>query len=428
MNRSRRLLFGIIGGALGRSVSLLAPFLIMPAMLRYLGDAHFGIWMTAVSITSMAQFSDLGIGNGLLTRLSAFLGRDDIVSARTDVSSAYAILALLALFLMVVTSALLFVSSIFSFVPALTAPGTIAIIAVVFGTFFASIPASVIQRIMYARQQVMLSNLWQIVGALFAVICCWTAIALKLAPWVAVLGYGLPAIFSLIVSALLYFIKHPELRPRLAKVSKESGRALLALGLRFLALGILTSVALNADNLIIAINAGAHSVTQYSVPAKIGSLLGLVITTLFLPLWPANGEALARGDLHWVRANTRRMVWIGVGVVATTAMALALAGNWIIHLWMGRSFENQQEILGFLGALSIAMAIASPYQMVLNSLELIRPQIFAAGTYLAISVTIKFIFVTPATLWIMPLISLSVYMLTILPISYLCATHALRRR
>ncbi len=428
MNRSRRLLFGIIGGALGRSVSLLAPFLIMPAMLRYLGDAHFGIWMTAVSITSMAQFSDLGIGNGLLTRLSAFLGRDDIVSARTDVSSAYAILALLALFLMVVTSALLFVSSIFSFVPALTAPGTIAIIAVVFGTFFASIPASVIQRIMYARQQVMLSNLWQIVGALFAVICCWTAIALKLAPWVAVLGYGLPAIFSLIVSALLYFIKHPELRPRLAKVSKESGRALLALGLRFLALGILTSVALNADNLIIAINAGAHSVTQYSVPAKIGSLLGLVITTLFLPLWPANGEALARGDLQWVRANTRRMVWIGVGVVATTAMALALAGNWIIHLWMGRSFENQQEILGFLGALSIAMAIASPYQMVLNSLELIRPQIFAAGTYLAISVTIKFIFVTPATLWIMPLISLSVYMLTILPISYLCATHALRRR
>jgi O-antigen/teichoic acid export membrane protein len=428
VNRSRRLLFGIIGGALGRSVSLLAPFLIMPAMLRYLGDAHFGIWMTAVSITSMAQFSDLGIGNGLLTRLSAFLGRDDIVSARTDVSSAYAILALLALFLMVVTSALLFVSSIFSFVPALTAPGTIAIIAVVFGTFFASIPASVIQRIMYARQQVMLSNLWQIVGALFAVICCWTAIALKLAPWVAVLGYGLPAIFSLIVSALLYFIKHPELRPRLAKVSKESGRALLALGLRFLALGILTSVALNADNLIIAINAGAHSVTQYSVPAKIGSLLGLVITTLFLPLWPANGEALARGDLHWVRANTRRMVWIGVGVVATTAMALALAGNWIIHLWMGRSFENQQEILGFLGALSIAMAIASPYQMVLNSLELIRPQIFAAGTYLAISVTIKFIFVTPATLWIMPLISLSVYMLTILPISYLCATHALRRR
>jgi O-antigen/teichoic acid export membrane protein len=428
VNRSRRLLFGIIGGALGRSVSLLAPFLIMPAMLRYLGDAHFGIWMTAVSITSMAQFSDLGIGNGLLTRLSAFLGRDDIVSARTDVSSAYAILALLALFLMVVTSALLFVSSIFSFVPALTAPGTIAIIAVVFGTFFASIPASVIQRIMYARQQVMLSNLWQIVGALFAVICCWTAIALKLAPWVAVLGYGLPAIFSLIVSALLYFIKHPELRPRLAKVSKESGRALLALGLRFLALGILTSVALNADNLIIAINAGAHSVTQYSVPAKIGSLLGLVITTLFLPLWPANGEALARGDLQWVRANTRRMVWIGVGVVATTAMALALAGNWIIHLWMGRSFENQQEILGFLGALSIAMAIASPYQMVLNSLELIRPQIFAAGTYLAISVTIKFIFVTPATLWIMPLISLSVYMLTILPISYLCATHALRRR
>ena len=67
------------------------------------------------------------------------------------------------------------------------------------------------------------------------------------------------------------------------------------------------ALAMNADYLVIAHVLGPESVTTFSVPARLFAQLGLLVSLVNLPLWPANGEALARGDVAWVRRITARM-------------------------------------------------------------------------------------------------------------------------
>lgn len=424
--RSKRLIVNIVGAMAGRAITLLAPLIVMPAMLEYLGSSSFGIWMIAVSLTSMAMFADLGVGNGLLTRLSAAHGRGDFVAGRVDIASAYAILTAVAVLASIVVGIVLLTWA--NIAESLTASSfsinSLAIIGASFVCFFAGLPAGVIQRVMYARQQVLLSNLWQVAGAFLSVVACFTGIAAGWPAWAVVTLYGLSPVLVAVVAAGHYFFLHSDLRPRITDCRWEHARALLLLGGRFLSLAILTSISLNIDNVLIGTFRGPEAVTDFAVPAKIGSFLGLIITTIFLPLWGANGEALAKGDRAWVWKNSVRMSAIGGATITVMAILLFLASDWIISVWMGRIFPGQQSVLAALGAFSVVMALTSPMNMVLNALGEVRVQIQAWSGFFALTLLTKALFVRDGGLWMLPAISAFTYAFVVLPV----ITRAARRR
>jgi O-antigen/teichoic acid export membrane protein len=267
---------------------------------------------------------------------------------------------------------------------------------------------------MYAKQEVLQFNLWQIVGAVLSVLFCYIAVSLKLSSWLIILAYSMPPLMILIVTTGLFFKKNNEIRPSLGDFSKEKSFDLLRIGSKFLLLSILTSISLNVDNLIIASKLGPEMVTDFAIPAKIASLLSLVVTTLFLPLWAANGEAIAKKDYDWVLKTTKKMMFLGALIVLLCSIPLVLFNKEIMDLWMGQQFKNQEEILIFLCLLSLFMAVGSPWFMILNSLGRIKIQIKIWAVFLVLSITLKLILIN-GDMWIIPLINSVLYGVIVVP-------------
>ncbi|WP_147294379.1 lipopolysaccharide biosynthesis protein [Arthrobacter sp. RT-1] len=391
-SRTRALILGIATGLGSRVLTLAAPLLTIPATLRYLGPDVFGFWMVITSITSMAMFADLGLGNGLLTKLAPSVAAGDDRRVKSLVSAAYFSLGSIALLLIVGCW------TIFPFVPwayffgvsqnvDTQALESVAVFG--FSAFALTIPLSLIQRIQYAFQEAWKSNMWQVGGALITVVAIYASVGLDLGP-VAVIA---AAVFSnplvLLMNNLHYFWRKPKAAPSYRAVSSETIKVLLRMGFSFFMLSVIVSISQNADNVIVARVADLETVSQFAISVKLFSLLGLAVTLVALPLWPANGEALARGDVSWVRRISRIMTLSSGAGVAVLGLTLLLLRDVIAELWLGEGQSISLELAAVLVAWSVLTACTAPLFSVQNSVGIVRYQLMGWLLFALVSVPVK---------------------------------------
>ncbi|WP_422739383.1 lipopolysaccharide biosynthesis protein [Micromonospora sp. WMMD729] len=420
-SRSRALVGGIVSSLAGKMVGLAAPLLITPLAFRSLGAERYGLWMAVTSLTSMALFADFGLGNGLLTRLARLRGTGERQAAAREVSSAYALLGVLSALLMTA----LVVSLWWVPWPALlnaTAPPLAAdvrpVVLLCFGAFIANIPIALIQRVQYAHQQVAQSNLWQAGGSLISVALVYAAVTNAVGHVLVIAAAVLTVPAVNLANSLCYFgWQDRELRPRLRHVRAGVARGLLRLGVRFFLLSVLASVVLNLDGFLIGRVLGLSAAATYAVVLRMFALLTLFITLVNLPLWPANSEALARGDLPWVRRVTARMVWLSALVVSLPGVAFVLVGNDVLRHWVRATDLPHVSPVLFAGLAlwSVLLAVAAPLFMVQNSVGLLRPQFVGWAGCLLLAVPLKVVLAHRMGLPGVALASAVTYGLTVLP-------------
>lgn len=438
-SRTRAVAAGILASLGGSAMGMVAPLVVTPLAFGYLGAQRYGLWMAVTSLTSMSLFADLGLGNGLLTRLAALHGTDDRPAAAREVSSAYAMLTGLAAALLAglaLAADLVDWPRVLHVTDPPVAADARALVLVCFGAFLANIPLALVQRVQYAHQQVVQSNLWQAGGAVLSVALVWAAVAGE-APPVLVVAAAVSAVpLANLANSVCYFgWQDPTLRPRWSQVDRRTSAALLRLGLAFFGLSVLTSVGLNIDAFLVNRVLGLEEAANYAVVARLFSVLALVVTLVNLPLWPANGEAMARGDLGWVRRSSRRMMLLSAGAVAMPGLALVAWGNEVLRLWVRSAQLPRASVLLLLALAvwSVLLGAASPLFMVQNSVGLLGPQFVGWSLFLVLSVPLKVALGARFGLPAVPIAAVSAYAVAVLPaavVGYrraLSAVPALRR-
>lgn len=377
--RARVLRSGILTSLISRSVAALAPVALVPITLGYLGKEVYGLWMAIASLTSMVLWADFGLGNGLMTGLARSRAQRDAEDARRQISTTYAILGVGSLMLIALLWCVAGVipwHTLLSITdPQLeTTARRTALICI--SAFAITIPLSIIVRVQYAFQQVSASNLWQAAGSMASVALAWICIRLGLdTTLVVAAAVSGPPIVNILNSVWVYLGPLAEIAPKVRSVNRATAKGLSRLGGQFFVISILSSVAMNADNFVIAKTLGLSAVTDLAVPAKLFTALGLVVTLINLPLWAAIGDALARSDHEWVRSATRRMTLLSGGAVVLLSAILLAFGRSIFSVWVGDNVRTQPSLLIFLAVWWLLIATASPRFMVQNASGEVRIQI-----------------------------------------------------
>jgi O-antigen/teichoic acid export membrane protein len=394
-SRSRRVLGGVASSIASRGVAAIAPLLLIPLTLSYLGSELYGLWVSILALTSMALWADLGLGNVLLTQLTPALTAGDSRTARRLVSTGYAgllVVSSLAIVALALLSWTLPWSSFLSIDSQATASKAPTIALITIGGFLMNIPLSLIQRVQYANQQVSQSNLWQAAASVLSVAAAWAAVTAGLSIYWVIGAVAAGPLIGNVVNSWWFYGRNPDLIPRLRDADRGSARSMFRLGSQFFFISVMSSIALNADNLIIAHTLGLRAVAEYSIPYRALAALGLLVTLINLPLWPANGEALAQGDIEWVRHITRRMTSLSALAVLVPGTAIVLGVDPIFRLWLrGAHAPPSQLLVALITVWWICMAAASPRFMVQNSAGLVRFQVRGWAVFFVLSIPLKFV-------------------------------------
>lgn len=405
--RQRRAALTTLTSAASKLTAALTVLVSIPATLHYLGPERFGIWMTISSLVVLFSFADLGVGNAILNAVAAANGREDQGAMRRHISSGFFVLTLVgaAVILFFAVGNQLIPWSVVFNVSSESAQSELGTSMFLFAICFAlSLPAGIVQRTQLALQEGFLTNVWQAIGSLLGLGAVLAAIHIEAGlPWLVAAFLGAPLLAALLNSVIYFVYRRPELRPHWRHISKTTTLRIMRVGLLFLILQITSAIAVSTDNVIVAHVLGAQSVSTYAVPAKMFGLVSVLTSMLLMPLWPAYGEALARGDSEWVRKTLSRSILLAVLLAGGISLAFVAGGQKILELWVGSAVSPPFILLLGFGIWTVLEAGGNALAMFLNGANIIRVQVVVAIAFATSSLLLKVLLIgtmgTAGVIW-----------------------------
>jgi O-antigen/teichoic acid export membrane protein len=367
-------------GAMGASI--LITLLSVRLTVRYLGTERYGLWMTITSFLAMLSFADLGLGNGLLNAISEAHGRNDRDAARKSVSSAFFMLfgvAVLILLACVIAYPFVPWPRVFNVSSRLAVREAGPAMLVFASCFVLNLPLGVVQRVQMGYQKGFASSLWQVAGNLMGLGGLVLAIYLKKGlPWLVLAMSGGPVVAAIFNWIAEFGWSSPRLLPKWSFFDHTIARKVLVLGMQFFLLQLAGALAFASDNIVVAQVLGSAAVTQYAVPMRLFAVLGSVVALFFAPLWPAYGEAVARGDIDWTKRTLVRSLWLTLLICGLMATVLVIFGKTIIHYWVGSEIQPSFLLLLGMGVWALLSGLGTTLATFLNGANLIRFEIACA--------------------------------------------------
>jgi O-antigen/teichoic acid export membrane protein len=179
-----------------------------------------------------------------------------------------------------------------------------------------------------------LMNLYTVIAYTIGLAVLYVETRLRASLPMLVVGLMFPQLFY---SALIWVAaaKLGQFRWRPSAAKLRQAWNMLFVGGQFFLVQILFVLVFQTDAIIIAQRFGARANTPYGTTWKMVMMIIGMFNLFLAPLWPAYGEAFAKGDRDWVGRIFKKSIWMVFVLWLPAAIGISLLGKWFIRVWAG---------------------------------------------------------------------------------------------
>lgn len=379
--RGGRAKLAISTSLVSRVVTTAVSFVVLPISIRYLGNEGYGLMTTITAVVGWLQFTNMGIGLGLQNALTDEVAKGNKQTQNELVSTAFFSLCAIGLVLFV-AGLLVFPHVSWDRVfPPTSSRFTEEIpwtVLVVFFGFVSTVILGFVNPIYAARQELHITSLQAMITSLLTLLGTVTAVHFRL----GLLGLtsctiGLTAVMQWSFALwTLYGRGLKELHPTFSGFKRNAAARIYKNGINFLLLQICNIAFFQIDAFLIAHFLTVDQVTPYSVAQKVFLQTAGIFAIVTGSLWAAYGNAKAQGDYAWIRRTHSQMRKVFLLFFGGLALFMIVAGHKLLQLWVGSAAAPSTVLIAGVAMYFIAREWTALHAMLLNGLNIVRPQVW----------------------------------------------------
>ena len=362
----------------------------IPVTIACLGEYKNGLWMTIATILLWIDCFDIGLGNGMRNKLTAYLANNKGTKARGCVSTTFFMLIFIiapATLLIQLVIPLIDWYAILNVSPQ-QVPNLVEVLAISVTLVCTTFIFKFVGNVYMALQLPAVNNALVVGGQTLALLATlavlmsgshsllWVAIANTLSP-LFIYGIAYPITFEK---------RYPHLAPSFKLFNKESLHDIFGLGINFFILQIASVVLMTMSNVIISHTTSPQMVTPFQVAYRYFSLLTMIFAVIATPYWSATTDAYTKGDFEWIKhsmSSIRRIVLI----LSLTALLMVCVAPLVYQIWVGYEISIPFQLNAFMAIYFILIIVSTSYSYFLFGFGTLRLQlIFTSGVIVSFPV------------------------------------------
>ena len=380
-------------------LSILISFILVPIMIRYLGNEKYGVWATLLTIINLVIFFDFGIANGTRNYISkALFELKNNNEVKSFISTGYGSLIIFSIILYILFYIISFwinwqlifnITDISNKDLQRTVNITLFFILLNFSLSMSHQVYNAIQ-----KSSLIVINQFLINIIMLFLILIINQFSNHSIVFLA-LSYGLSIVSANIIVSYAFYKNHSHLIPSIYFFQIKKVKKILSVGIKFFVLQLSLLLIISSDKIIITQLLNPSYVATYDVMYKYFSILLIIHAIINNPLWSTYAEAYIKEDYNWIKNTLLKMNILFI-VLIIISILMVVFGKFIICIWIGEQSKlilKDKSNLIYMAIMILIMIWHNTYAYFVNGINKINYQMYSLlfGVIINIPLSIYFV-------------------------------------